>query len=158
MAAALSLAPGRRSPSLSARLPLPGTGNTFLTRHLPEWLTSSTLADAFPSLHSHFTKGDASVHTVLNGDWRSMLQSRLSPQAEDELDQLRHLLHEVTLEATPDDRICVFAKHDGKLPAGMIYRASIRGEQKLPSFDFVWRNFAPPRVKFFAWLLVQDRI
>lgn len=125
---------------------------------LDRWLTSSTQADAFPSLHSHFTKGDASVHTVLNGDWRSMLQSRLSPQAEDELDQLRHLLHEVTLEATPDDRICVFAKHDGKLAAGMIYTASIRGEQKLPSFDFVWRNFAPPRVKFFAWLLVQDRI
>ena len=40
----------------------------------------------------------------------------------------------------------------------MIYKTSVRGDQKLPSFDFIWRNFAPPREKFFAWLLVQDRI
>lgn len=40
----------------------------------------------------------------------------------------------------------------------MIYRASIRGEQKTPSFDFVWRNFAPAHVKFFGWLLMQNRI
>lgn len=73
-----------------------------------------------------------------------MLQPRLSQQAKNELDQLEHLLQEVTLEATPDDKVCVFAKNDGKLAAGMIYRASIRGKQKLPSFDFMWRNFAPP--------------
>lgn len=94
-------------------------------------------------LHSHFTKGDVSVHTVLNNKWRSMTQPRLSPQAETELDQLRHLLQGVTLEASTDDRSCAFTKLDGKLAAGMIYKASIREEQKLPSFDFVWRNFAP---------------
>ena len=39
-----------------------------------------------------------------------------------------------------------------------INKTSVREDQKLPSFDFIWRNFAPPRVKFFAWLLIQDRI
>ena len=40
----------------------------------------------------------------------------------------------------------------------MIYKASVRGEQKHPSFAFVWHNFAPPRVRFFAWLLTQNSI
>ena len=40
----------------------------------------------------------------------------------------------------------------------MIYKALIREEQKLPYFDFVWCNHAPLRVRFFAWLLVQNRI
>jgi hypothetical protein len=79
-----------------------------------------------------------------------MLQPRLSRQAGDELEKLQCLLLSVDLDDTQDDRACVFAKQDGKLAAGMIYKTSIRGDQKLPSFDFIWRNFAPPRVKFFA--------
>jgi len=42
--------------------------------------------------------------------------------------------------------------------SGIIYRASTREEQPCPSFKFVWRNFAPPRVKFFGWLLTKNRI
>ena len=34
----------------------------------------------------------------------------------------------------------------------------MRGDQTCPSFNFVWRNFAPPRVKFFGWVLTKDRI
>jgi len=81
-----------------------------------------------------------------------MLQPRLSRQAGDELEKLQCPLLSVDLDDTQDDRACVFAKQDGKLAAGagMIYKTSIRGDQKLPSFDFIWRNFAPPRVKFFA--------
>lgn len=81
-----------------------------------------------------------------------MLQPRLT-QVERELSQLSHLLHEVRLETSLDDRVCAFAKNDNKLAADLIYKASIRGEQQRPSFDFVWRNFAPPRVKFFSSLL-----
>ena len=52
----------------------------------------------------------------------------------------------------------MFEKEDHKLATALIYRASIREEQQLPSFAFVRRNFAPPRVRFFAWLLLQNRI
>ena len=34
----------------------------------------------------------------------------------------------------------------------------MRCDQTCPSFDFVWQNFAPPRVKFFGWVLTKDRI
>ena len=59
---------------------------------------------------------------------------------------------------TTDERIYAFEKENHKLSTAMIYKASVRGEHKLPSFAFIWHNFAPPRVRFFAWLLVQNRI
>jgi hypothetical protein len=123
-----------------------------------KWLTNTTLADAYPSLHYHFTNGDVSVNTALSNEWQSMIQPRLTPQAENELDQLRHLLRDVVLETSTDDRSCAFTKIDGKLAAGMIYKASIREEQKLPYFDFVWCNHAPPRVRFFAWNKIQCKV
>ena len=32
------------------------------------------------------------------------------------------------------------------------------GEYTMPILQFVWSNCAPPRVRFFAWLLVQEKI
>lgn len=39
-----------------------------------------------------------------------------------------------------------------------IYRATTASGAPCAFFDFVWRSCAPPKVKFFAWLLVQNRI
>jgi hypothetical protein len=39
-----------------------------------------------------------------------------------------------------------------------LYNASTRSGVRAQFYEFVWRNNAPPRVKFFGWLLVQGRI
>ncbi|CAO2173432.1 unnamed protein product [Urochloa humidicola] len=31
-------------------------------------------------------------------------------------------------------------------------------ENRCPHYRFIWKNHAPPKVRFFAWLLIQDRI
>lgn len=59
---------------------------------------------------------------------------------------------------SPDERVCGMENSDHKLATRLIYKASIQGDQKSPFFSFVWNNFAPLRVKFFTWLLVQNRI
>ena len=41
---------------------------------------------------------------------------------------------------------------------GLIYKASTHGDHDCASYSFVWKNFAPLRVKFFGWLLIQNRI
>ena len=38
-----------------------------------KWLTNTTLADAYPSLHNHFMNGDVSVNTALGNEWQSMI-------------------------------------------------------------------------------------
>lgn len=86
------------------------------------------------------------------------MQRRLSTQATEELEHLSLLLIDVELSERPDERRCCFETPDHRLWSGLIYKASMRGDQTCPSFDFVWRSFAPPRIKFFGWVLTKDRI
>jgi len=41
---------------------------------------------------------------------------------------------------------------------GKIYKLAITTGNKCVYYQFVWKNHAPPKVKFFAWLLLQERI
>lgn len=41
---------------------------------------------------------------------------------------------------------------------GKIYKLAITTGNKCEYYQFVWKNHAPPKVKFFAWLLLQERI
>jgi len=40
----------------------------------------------------------------------------------------------------------------------MIYKASMRSGSTCPAYQFIWKNIATPRVKFFGWLLTKNRI
>ena len=64
----------------------------------------------------------------------------------------------MTLGLEPDERCCFFEDGGHRLLSGLIYKASTRGDHDCASYSFVWKNFAPPRVKFFGWLLTQGRI
>jgi hypothetical protein len=47
---------------------------------------------------------------------------------------------------------------DNRLATGKIYKLATSSERSWEPYRFVWTNHAPPKVKFFAWLLVQNRI
>ena len=40
----------------------------------------------------------------------------------------------------------------------MIYKASMRSGSTCSAYQFIWKNIAIPRVKFFGWLLTKNRI
>lgn len=44
------------------------------------------------------------------------------------------------------------------LNSAKIYRTSTSDGRKLPAFKFVWSSRAPPKVRFFGWLLLHDRL
>jgi hypothetical protein len=64
----------------------------------------------------------------------------------------------VQLEERGDQRLCLFEDDTKRLLSGLIYKASTQGDRDCPSYAFVWKNFAPPRVKFFGWLMTKERI
>jgi len=58
-----------------------------------------------------------------------------------------------------DMRNCIFQGTEDKFQTSLLYKALMAATA--PPSDFakmVWNNCAPPRVKFFIWLLVQNRI
>ena len=46
------------------------------------------------------------------------------------------------------------------MKSGPVYQLTMQatGSPKCPFSDFVWKNRAPPRVQFFAWLMVLQRL
>ena len=80
------------------------------------------------------------------------MQRRLAAQA------AADLLLNVSFNDDPDQRTSFFEDDSHRLISGVIYLPSTKGDQVCPSFEFVWKNFAPPRVKLFGWLLAKERI
>ena len=124
------------------------------------WLQAGQLAQTFPALHSHATCAIASVADVLAQPIRAHFVMHLSRAAAAELAALEELLDDVHLSADPDNRLCPLAAKDNILRAGPVYATAMhaRADADCPLYKFVWINHAPPRVCFFAWLLVQGKI
>jgi hypothetical protein len=125
---------------------------------LDRWLGAAPLAESLPALHSHTTCPGTTVVEALAEGVETMMQPRLTARAAAELAALQNKLEGVRLGVGEDSRTCPFEKRGGKLDAGRIYRTSLSDDQRAPSHSFVWRNHALPKVRFFAWLLVQERI
>ena len=95
---------------------------------------------------------------MLSGSLPLQFQRRLSRQAIEELQKLESMLQEVSLDNSSDRRTCFFADNNQRLISGLIYRVSMRNNSVCPAYQFVWKNIATPRVKFFGWLLTKNRI
>ena len=68
------------------------------------------------------------------------------------------LLDGVVLTNTPDVRVCPWEDRLHKLSSSSVYRAVVSNGEGCEYYKFIWENCAPPKVKFFGWLLVQNRI
>jgi len=126
-----------------------GDGRTTSFWH-DSWFDGSPLATVFPCLFSHCTKPDASASEVLTIGLQPMLVSRLSPQASEELHALNEMISNITLTQAPDSRYSKFAGQLGTLHASAVYQASKTMGSPCNFSSFVWRNRAPPRVRFFG--------
>jgi len=124
------------------------------------WLSMGTLKDLFPLLYTHATTKDITVAMAVEGGLERYLVPRLTARAAAELEQLRQILTRVRLRPGDDRRSSPLCDAGGVLRAGPAYQLSMvaAGAPPCDFHAFVWGNRAPPKVQFFAWLLVQERI
>ncbi|KAF8673019.1 hypothetical protein HU200_049092 [Digitaria exilis] len=111
------------------------------------WLSVGRLKDVFPMLYSHVTAPEVSVARIIAGGIHNTLVPRLTNGGREELAKLEEIINRVTLTATTDHRSSVLATENNMLRAGPVYKRLMKVT-----------NRAPPRIKFFSWLLVQERI
>ncbi|GJN23279.1 hypothetical protein PR202_gb10915 [Eleusine coracana subsp. coracana] len=123
-----------------------------------DWLHTGRLADRFPVLFSHTRRPTASVRAVMSDGVRAHLVPRLSRVADEELSALTVALQDVSLSQAPDARRSPMIDSTGKLCTAPLYKLLVDGGSNCDFAEFVWRNRSPPRVQFFMWLLVQERI
>ncbi|TVU22848.1 hypothetical protein EJB05_32568, partial [Eragrostis curvula] len=123
------------------------------------WFESSCFSEAYPALYSHCVHQSASVRDVVTGGILRHLVPRLTSTAEEELNEVQALLNSVQLTEEEDVRHSPFIDKHGSLKSAPIYKALMTDSTANCDFhDFVWINHAPPRARFFTWLLVQGRI
>jgi hypothetical protein len=122
------------------------------------WANDTPLAQRFPCLLSHSSALGVSVHSVCTQGLEAFLVPRLSQRASQEKAEVDCLIASTSLLQRPDERSSIFVKEDGSLHTSRLYNASTSSGVRAQFYEFVWRNYAPPRVKFFGWLLVQGRV
>jgi len=123
------------------------------------WFEDECFSERFHVLHSHCKRDDQSVAVILNGGFRNHLVPRLSAEAAAELTMLEGMISQVALSGDRDKRHSPFADNEGKLHTKDLYSLlKCMGATASSRTSIFWRSCAPPRVQFFAWLLVHERI
>jgi hypothetical protein len=102
---------------------------------------------------------EVSLAAVLTMGVRDTLVPRLTAAGERELVAVELLLVAVRLTGAADTRsLTRCCKPNGDLRVSDLYKLCSLGGVEAPFCSFIWGGFAPSRVKFFGWLLIQSRI
>jgi hypothetical protein len=86
---------------------------------------------------------------------------RFSAVAAEEYVALSSLVADVALTDDVDVRRCPWEDAADKLSSSALYRAVVSTGVGCDFYKFIWESCPPPpppKVKFFGWLLVQNRI
>ena len=100
----------------------------------------------------------ASVQAVARDGLASYLVPRLSSQARSELIAVQNILNAWTPNPGIDERSSPLESSDHRLMTSKLYRLVTSVIDACAHFNFIWQNHALPKVKFFAWLLLQEHI
>ncbi|CAM0908391.1 unnamed protein product [Alopecurus aequalis] len=132
-------------------------------RHASFWMDSWTGATSlrlrFPVLFSHARDADVTVATVVSGGLRGSLVPRLNSAGALQLPLAEALLPELhELEGHDTWALTRCVRRSGALNAASLYQLCSLGGVEVPFAAFIWKNFAPSRVRFFGLMLLQSRI
>jgi hypothetical protein len=112
-----------------------------------------------PELFSDCTLPCATVRQTLADGLDSSLVPRLSSTTALQRSSLLLTLRDSRLVESPDGRsLPLCAKSGGVLRTSALYKLCTIGGESDAHFEFVWRNWAPSKVHFFACLLVRGRM
>jgi hypothetical protein len=137
-----------------------GDGKTAKFWHAP-WLGGAKPKDIAPSIFniSRLTKGcvQKAMH---NDEWvRHINTSKITTaQHISEFVALWEKVTTVQLQENTPDEIVWTLNASGVYDATSAYRAQFEDLAPTTMNPLVWKNWAPPKCKTFAWLVLQDRV
>ena len=125
------------------------------------WLLGRKLKDIAPLIYEASTRKNWKVREALHGDAWILKIGRNTIVSGAHILQfftLWMLVHDLHLDQQTDDDIIWKHANDGSYSAATAYKAQLLGLTLSPMDFMIWKAWAPPKVKFFAWLAIQDRI
>jgi hypothetical protein len=122
------------------------------------WLNGETLAVRFPLLHKHSRRKNRTVAQALTDNRISDIDHNLSHEIIVEYTKLWEMLEDIVLSDSQQDTIAWVLTADGAYSAKSAYAAHFIGRTKCESAAQICKTKAPPKCKFFLWLMLQNRI
>lgn len=125
------------------------------------WTGSSTLAARFPSLFAASRRKQRSVADALHDHrWVRDLRHAINlPILDEFIDLWREINNRnLQLQEGTADTISWLLTADRTYSARSAYRLQFEGQIKNPLAPLVWKTWAPANGKFFAWLMLQDKL
>jgi len=123
------------------------------------WIDGSSVEDLAPSLFKAVRprKRKATVAEALPGSaWASHVAGPISLQLLVEFNQLCDRLQQVHLQHQPNTFHWSLTA-DKEYSAASAYGAMFFGSTPLLGAKLIWKTAAPPKVRFFFWLVVHER-
>jgi hypothetical protein len=125
------------------------------------WLADSPLRLSFPLLYAHSRRKWRTVaQSLTDNRWVADLRHNLTTAILEEFLQVWRLLRiaNTVLQPGVPDTISWILTADGVYSAKSAYRVQFEGRTLTTFRCDVWGAWAPPKHKFFAWLLFQNRL
>ena len=125
------------------------------------WLAVRPLCHHAPHLFTAISRSGQrrTIKDALsNNRWVIDIRGALTTQVLCQYLQVWEMLRGVTLNPLQSDRFIWRWSADGKYFASSAYRAFFAGLTTLLGAQELWKARTPPRVKFFAWLALHNRL
>lgn len=126
------------------------------------WLQGQRPQDIAPNIFQISKNKNKSIHEgIQHKAWIRDIDLRhrnFSPQHFMEYVQLWNALSNVELHQDREDNIIWKFNPNVKFTTGSAYRAQFIGATVTNFNCLIWKVWAPPKCKFFAWLAIQNRI
>lgn len=113
----------------------------------------------FPALYKHSRRKNRTVCEALEQNkWIADVDYSLTPGLITEFVSLWMMLDGTTLSHDREDRIVWLHTSDGQYSAKSAYKLHFHGLTASATATLTWKTKAPPKCRFFCWLLLQNRI
>lgn len=123
------------------------------------WLQGEVPASLFPALFKHSTRKNRSVKEAMaNNRWIADIDHNMTQEIIAEFVALWERLDSIVLSEDQEDRIVWLHTADGQYSAQSAYIMQFEGTTRCPTADLTWKTKAPPKCRFFCWLLLQNRV
>lgn len=123
------------------------------------WLNSEVPANVFPTLYKHSKRKNRTVREALHQNtWIKDVDHNMIQHIIAEFLALWDMIDGIALNEGKEDRIVWSLTSDGQYSAKSAYEVEFAGSASCVTAELTWRTKAPPKCRFFIWLLMRNRI
>jgi hypothetical protein len=126
-----------------------------------KWILGQNVCSLAPRLFAIIPKRIANRRTVLealaNRKWISDIKGALSVGVLVDYLNLWELLSEIVLQPEVEDKHIFSIAADGKYSAKSAYEGLFAGSTSFGHYHLIWKTWAPPKCRFFLWLVANKR-